>query len=335
LRQVWSSLLFILALALLTPQVSVAGQPTGGTLDDYLKRLGYEPVSLNARRQYNQPTIEAKLANKKFSFLIDTGWGITTLKEGVGGPFKSLAPMGVSVDSAKGKPANLPLVLVETLTIGSFDFTNQPARVGKLETDFVSFPYDGVLGCDFLARNWCLVDCGRHFLYVRAGASSDEQSEALAETLRRSGFAEVPLQRDSWLTATGQANGQPIRLVVDTGSAFTVLDDSQLKRLGLATVKEEAPATGTAIRQDLSGNLVGIGKVGMHQVRVATLESLQIGPRHWKHIHVGISSLKHWGLASTGGPGETIEGLLGPDVLNAHGALIDVSHRKLWLYPEK
>jgi predicted aspartyl protease len=326
----------IVALTLGIPPVLVLGQPTKPTLDDYLKQLGYESVSVTARSQHNQPAVEVQLAQKKRVFLVDSGWGVTTLKESIAGPAKSLPQSGGTVeDTTSSARSGSSLVLIEKLRIGRLDFLNQPARIDKLRADFVRFPYDGVIGCDFLARNFCLLDCGRHRLYVRGGATSEEQSRALAETLRRSGYAEIPLQTDYLPTITGQANAQAIRLVVDTGAAFTILDESQIKRLGLAIIKEEAPATGTSIRQDLSANLIGIGKVGMHPVRVATLESLQIGPRIWKRVHVGVTSLENWGLAKPGSTNEPIEGLLGPDLLNRHGAVIDFSNRKLWLFPEK
>ena len=78
-----------------------------------------------------------------------------------------------------------------------------------------------------------------------------------------------------------------------------------------------------------------MGKIGMHQVRVATLGSLQVGPRNWKQVHVGVTSLRNWNLAKAGSPGEAIEGLFGPDLLNRHGAVIDFSNHRLWLLPEK
>jgi hypothetical protein len=314
----------------------IPGQPAGATLDDYLTRLGYESVSLTARSQYNQPAVEVQLANKRRFFLVDTGWGITTLKEGIGGPLTNITQMGVTLqDPVLGTLTNSALVLIPKLRIAHLDFVNQPARVDKLRADFVHFPYDGVIGCDFLARNSCLLDCGVHRLYLRGSVLSADQSRALEESLLRSGFEQIPLRSDFFLNLAGLANGQSMRLVVDTGASFTVLDDSQIKQLGLTTIREESPATGTAIRQEMTGNLVGIGRVGMHQIRVATLESLQIGTRKWRQVHVGLTSLEHWDLAKSGGPGEGIKGLLGPDLLNRHGALIDISNRKLWLRPEK
>jgi len=66
-----------------------------------------------------------------------------------------------------------------------------------------------------------------------------------------------------------------------------------------------------------------------------TLDHLRISSHQWRKVHIGFADLKSWGIAKPGGRGAEIEGLLGPDILEGHGALIDFVAGKLWFRPEK
>jgi len=200
--------------------------------------------------------------------------------------------------------------------------------------DYVRVKFGGILGCDFLFRNFCLIDCGARQIYFRSAKPSDSESKALEETLRQSGFAEVNLKWRNGLAVEAAANGQPLLLLVDTGATWSVLDDSQVPRLQLKTVQEGNPKLGTLIPEDLSAEIIGFGKIGAHQMRVTTLQTLQIGARIWKDVHVGVANLKAWGISEPGKAVE-IQGLFGAEMLAARGALIDFASEKLWLRPEK
>src|SRR5437016_9688201 len=127
---------------------------------------------------------------------------------------------------------------MEKLALGRAQFMNQPAERRKLEFDFVQTDFQAILGLDFLIRNACLIDLEGHRLYVRSEKPSTETSKALAETLQRSGFTNAALRGDYYLTVDAQINNQPVRLLVDTGAGVSLLDQTEVKRLGLQTVKE-------------------------------------------------------------------------------------------------
>lgn len=314
---------------------STAGQSHGTRLESYLKQLGYEPVKFEPDRR-NRPLVEGRIgADKKRTFLVDTGcWNLTLLDKESAAGLKTLGQLGVILeDSLWGRLTNQSIVLIDKLVLGRAQFLNQPARIADLELDYIRNGRDGILGADFVFRNWCLIDCGGRTLYVRRSKPTDEQIGALAESLRRSAFVEVPLRADPGLIADISINGQSVQFIVDTGAPFTALDESQLTPLGLSTVKQTAPSTGTLIPAEETGRAVGSGKIGAHRLRATTVKTLCIGQKELKDVHLGVVDLKAWGLLKAGSPGEHLVGLLGIDILQGQGALIDLAGEKLWFYP--
>jgi hypothetical protein len=113
-----------------------------------------------------------------------------------------------------------------------------------------------------------------------------------------------------------------------------VVDESQIDRLGLTFVRDDRPAKGSLIPEEISGRAVGVGEIGMHKFRVTKIRSFQLGPAKWQNVNVAIGNLKYWGLSKTPENNEETQGLFGIDELTKHGVLIDYSSRKLWLRPE-
>ena len=210
-------------------------------------------------------------------------------------------------------------VMVASLQLGPAVFTNQPARVEPLSAHGVK----GILGCDFLLRNHCVIDCLDRRLYVRAGATSPEVQRALDECLRASGFHPVRLDLRPSLAATCDArvNGQPVKLLVDTGAQWSMLDSSQVKRLGLAPV----PTQGT-----ISGALSQIHPTRLSLTKIKTLEfeSLTL-----PDLRFGVAAMADWGIRAPGLSDNEVHGVLGAYELTVSGALIDCTHFTLWLRP--
>jgi hypothetical protein len=278
--------------------------------------------------------LEGVLREKRRLFLVDTGWGITTLDEATARGMKTLNEQGVVLeDPVLGPITNS--VLMEKLTLGGSQFLNQPATVQRLEMDYSKMGVDGILGCDFLLRNFCLVDCGSGRLYFRSAKRSLEDSKMLEESLRRRGFTEVPMQADYGFTIDAKIKDMDVRWVVDTGAFFSVLDEPQVSRLSLTTEKVRKPETGTFVAPEITGRSAGVGAIGAHMSRITTPITLRIGARTWKNTRFLVVNLKSWGLGTPGRPGENVHGLLGEDLLISSGALIDFSSSKLWFSPEK
>jgi predicted aspartyl protease len=318
--------------------VAIAAQAAHGaasSLDDYLQRVGYLPVTLT-RGEHDKPLAECVLAGKKRLFLVDTGWGRTALNENAARGLKTLGELGVTLeDSFMGKLSDPSIVLMDKLSLGRAQFFNQPARVRNLRMDFTATGFDGVLGCDFFFRNYCLIDCQSRRLYVRGSKPSDETTSAIESTLRVSGLTEIPIQLKYGLTVEAKANDESWKLLVDTGSTFSMLDTALAKRLGLTAAKHEDASLGSLIKKDLNTTIVGVGKIGAHKMWVTTVKALEVGSLQWTNVHFGVTDLKSWGLAERGSRSEDVQGILGREQLTARGALIDYHSRKLWFRPQR
>ena len=306
--------------------ILVAGESSGKSeLDAYFKLLGYEKVQLKGNEQ-NKLQIEGRLGEKKALFMVDSGWGLTTLDERAARGLKRLGDLGGTLEDGHfGTISDPTLAIIDKLVIGRAQFLNQPARVKKLEMEYVDTPYEGILGCDFFLRNYCLIDCARRCLYVRGAKLSEQQSNDMAETFKRSGFVEVPTDSMRALVAKVEINGHPADLLVDTGAWTSVLDEEQSKPLELIPYKESA--NGTHMLQEVTTKVVGVGKIGTHHMRVMTIKNFQLGSRKLQSIHFGVANLDAWGKPDE----RKWVGVLGEDVLEGQQALLDFSSGKVWL----
>lgn len=208
---------------------------------------------------------------------------------------------------------------------------NQPIKVEKLEMDYKRISYKGVLGFDFLLRNFALLDCAGRKLYVRAEKPTDQLSNALTETLQRSGFTNVALRGEAYFTVTALVNGLPVELLVDSGASLSTIDESERKRLSLEMIKEQE--IGSYIPQEVGQKegaiMIGGGKVGAHRMRAGPLKSLQVAGVEWNSLNFALVDLSAWGIADAEDK-KRFNGMLGPDSLGPQGALIDFSSRTLW-----
>jgi hypothetical protein len=321
--------LLMASLVFAPPQTTPADSPSSSSLDDYLKRLGYETVEFEDTDHTQDFVVGALSTGGKHTFLVDTGWGMTSLSKAAAKGIKRPAQESYQASGT----SRVEFVKIDELTLGHVHLTNQPARVEDLRADYIHLPFDAVLGCDFFFRNSCLIDCYKRRLYLHNSPPSEEQTRALEETLRLSGFAEVPIESQFLLTVQAEINGRPVRLGLDTGASFDQLDDSELKLLGLTTLTQAS--AGSLIPGELGAHVIGVGSIGGHEMKATRPTTFRVGTREWKRIYFGVLDLKPWNLAKPGTPGERVKGLLCQTTLEFHGALIDFAHQKLWLRPEK
>lgn len=293
-----------------------ADTPGKGTLEEYLKRLGYEPVMLE-RTDNNHLLARGTLNGKKRSFMVDTGWSFTTVSKRTAAKLKSLAAHGVKLhDSFLGTLSNPSTVLMENLTLGRAVFLNQPAIV---ELDALG--YDGVLGADFLYRNYCLIDCRNRRLYARGAEPSADVRSAMRQTLLLSGFRDVPLRvkLSLVLTCDVKVNEETTRLLVDTGAIWSVLDLGKAQRLGLKLDPTLARLKGVGRRES---DLVWLSKI-----KTLDFESVVL-----TNVNFGVAELKDWGVADPASMVD-VQGILGAELLAKNNALIDCRGMRLWLQP--
>src|SRR6059058_3207127 len=92
---------------------------------------------------------------------------------------------------------------------------------------------DGIIGADILFPTKAVLDCQRGLLILK----TDPDAVARAPGFDRRGFQAVPMQvSDGFnLYVNGSINGEPARLMVDTGSFATLLHRSFVRRMRIAT----------------------------------------------------------------------------------------------------
>lgn len=311
-----------------------AEKAAGTSLGQYLKRIGYEPVPMVLNKQHKH-VVEGKLDGRRLKFIVDTGWSVSALGKAALHKRKTLSERGVKlIDPVLGELNSTNVVMMDRLELGRAEFFNQPALAKDLRVRGVRFGADAILGSDFLLRNHALVDCGTDTLYLRAAKPSEEIAAATVQSLRQSGFSAVPIEIHSACVAGIEVKGAVVSVILDTGSPYTVFQDSVAERLDWPRVRYDRAATGSHIPDEVKTLVVGIGTIGVREVTFARLSEIKLGARTWKNQVVGVLDLRAFGLGRPTREG-LLEGLVGMDILARHRALIDYAGRTLWFPPEK
>jgi predicted aspartyl protease len=290
-----------------------------GSVESYLKRQGYISIVLE-RDQGNLLYVRPIFKGKKQRFTLDTGASGTLIDKGFATDLKKIDGVQVKLDDKFLENVTDPaLVLIENLQIGPLEFRNQPAFLASVAGNVFS-DQKGILGCDFCVRHNAIIDCARRRLFVRTTTPSVEARTTLAQTLRRSGYVEVPMELTAGfpLACMAKANDEPLKLVVDTGASWNLLDErwGRVRKLSL---------------NDTNVRVVGIGEIGSHAMQITRLQKFELGELVLKDTYFGLTSLDAWGLSDRGKWMPDTNGLLGADTLADNGALIDYASMTLWV----
>jgi len=299
---------------------AAAEKQSGHSLDSYLKRLGYESIPLKYDHG-NHLLVTGEIDGKRRDFMVDTGCSFTTVDTDIARKMKTLGSLGVQLeDSFLGTLTNAKTCLM-TVKLGNAIFTNQPAHSKALNFGGRSGG-DCLLGCDFFFRNFCLIDSTTQKLYIRSAEPPKRAEEALDGSLRQSGFHQIKLEPTSHLvmTVSGKVNGFPLKLLLDTGGAYTTIDTKQMNRLGI-----EKQLTRTQVS--------GIGKIGSAWLDRTRLKSFEIGGVSFKNLEICVADMSGWNIGKPAGSLADLDGLLACDFLAYNRGLIDCHGLKLWLQP--
>ncbi len=142
---------------------------------------------------------------------------------------------------------------------------------------------------------------------------------ALTSLLAAAQFQRVPLVRTGvgHFEAAGTLNGTPIRVLIDTGAASTVLSLTLVRRLGLELV----PLGQT-------GGGAGGANLEVFEVRGAELRLGDVVPRPQVLVAMDLS---HADAALMQQGAAPVEAILGIDVYQAQAAVIDYGSSSLFL----
>jgi predicted aspartyl protease len=300
----------LLTLCLIFPWTLKAEKPVRTSLPEQFARFGYQQIELQ-RTAENHLYLVGKLNGRRRSVLVDTGWSFTTVSTNAARKLPSSRDAGTEPH---------PSVLIEELKLGRRSFSNQPARVERMVFDGQAAPFEVVLGCDFLRRNFAVIDCLNRRLYVRSRAPTEHEQDALEDTLSSRGFAAVGLKLKIPLAITcpARVNGQPVEMLVDTGAVWSALDVRQLDRLGLRALPTPAKVS-------------GVGKAGTRGFAMAEAKSFALGDVTVKNANFAVMDLSDWGFAAPGKGLSEVQGILGGAELVANGVMIDCHSLKLWV----
>lgn len=320
-RSVWLSIFcgVTLLLCLFGCGIAQGSEARINGVENYLKRLGYTSISLE-RDQGNLLYVRPMFKGKKLRFTLDTGASGTLIDKAIAADLKKIDGVQVKLEDKFLENVNDPaMVLIENLKLGGLEFKNQPAFLASVGGDPFS-DQKGILGCDFFFRNNAIIDCFRRRLFVKSGTLTAETRATLRATLRRSGYIEIPMELTAGfpLACMAKANEEPLKLIVDTGATWNLLDErwGRIRRLSL---------TETNVR------VVGIGEIGSHAMQITRLQKFELGDLVLKDVYFGLTNLDAWGLSDRGKWMPDTNGLLGADTLAENGALIDYASMTLWV----
>ena len=168
--------------------------------------------------------------------------------------------------------------------------------------------------------NWT---CAILIMALCGGCADGEAKTDLSRLdllLQKSDFLPVQLRRIStghhWLTAS--LNGVSGNFILDTGAGGTVLDPGALARFGIdpAAVREEKTSAGAG---------------GAVTVKLYAVEQFSIDENELELAEINVVDLSAVLPALSRTAGVTLHGIVGQDVLTAHGGILEVAADRLFL----
>ena len=322
----------VLCLASLLMLVSGRSEESAGgeRMAAFFRARGYEPVRLEIMGQ-NLLMAAGVLEGRKIRCLVDTGWSQSSVKAAYIGhatELTNIAPSGFDAFGAAMTPKQEHLVALETLKLGRCQFMGQPVNViaathqhsmaddaptGSLipRATRDSQGFNLVLGWDFLVRNFALIDCNRATLFFRGAEAPASLQATIGESLRRSGFSEIPLRETNHNQGivAGRMKDWEVLFLVDTGAFASLLDREEAKRLGL-------------VGQSLHARAVGAAD-GSSELALAHTDDIQLGGHRVGKFRIGISDLSALNKFREQQKLPPIIGLIGMDLLSRDEAVID------------
>jgi hypothetical protein len=179
------------------------------------------------------------------------------------------------------------------------------------------FEKGGIIGMSQLLRRGTFINYKTLQLFFARGGS---KLPLTREGYEKMGFTYVPLRitPKGYIEVEGTIAGSTYSFLLDTGAFVSMLEPKIRERNHLAF---------TATRVILTAPYAGIKEVRLTQ---ATVPGFRIGSQDLSDFRIGFAE------SHTFDPGFRHEygGILGPDLLHYHEALIDLGNRALYLKPD-
>ncbi|MCE9604801.1 MAG: hypothetical protein K8U03_07865 [Planctomycetia bacterium] len=179
---------------------------------------------------------------------------------------------------------------------------------------------DGVIGGDLLRSRAAIIDFSRLRLYIQptGAVPSLAKGDVVRNRLALKGYDCIDLARDhqGFLTRAVKVDSIDLTLRLYTGSPSTWLDVIGTKAKGIRWKSDVDPAVQRGEEYDSC-------RIESLKINSFATSSIHAWPYYWSG---DTTSAKKPGQAS-------FDGMLGNDLLVAHGALIDVARQRLFLRP--
>jgi predicted aspartyl protease len=286
---------------------------------------GYKTVQVYYR-PLNEMIMSVRINGQPVNLLVDTGAVQSILDakaaESCGvRPFqRALSQFRFSVPSQVFTMANeingelLPVGLAQSITAGDMNFgSSSVALRDSSHSGTRTGHVDGVLGLDILLRHKAVINCRTKLVFFKV---SNGRGISLGSIAASEKFTRVPIQREEngALTVSCSINGQPARLLVDTGAFVTALHERFVKSLGLVPEPTRISAQ--------------FGRGPWKRIGAARINDLRIGTFKAPSEKFGVSQLPQFALQQGN---SKIAGILGMDTLYICHAIIDLDGMNLFL----
>jgi len=324
----------ILLIGTLTP-FHVHGQ-AGGTLASTLASQGLAGAKLE-RRYGNHLFVPVSINSRRGALLIDTGSPNTLIDR------NSVNTFGLTMEKTDSSVGGLfgrsweryGTSKVKSLAMGNCVVTNVPVAIADLSgmnpdrsatatgshiADSKAMAHlNGVLGAREMVKFGIIIDCTRQMLYINPNGASSAVSQGLASFLVGRGFTRIPmrLNANDHFDVEGALNSHGTRLIVDTGSANTLIDTQVAVKSGTGVTALAGYGAGGA------GNLVeGVNRTGVKELAIG---NFKLANAEVVVAHVSGDILLSKSVA------ESNAGVLGQDYLSTNFGVIDIGGRALYL----
>lgn len=325
----------LLLLGMLTP-FCARGQQAGGTLTSALASQGLAGAKLE-RRYGNHLLLPVSINNRRGTLMIDTGSPITLIDR------NSVNTFGLTVEKTDSSVGGLfgraweryGMSKVKSIAMGNCMVTNVPVAIADLSgmnpehnaastgshlSDSKTMAHvNGVLGAREMVKFGMIIDCTRQMLYINPNGASSAVSQSLAGFLVGHGFTKIPmrLNANNHFDVEGALNGHQSRLIIDTGSANTLIDTQVAVKSGTGVTALAGYGAGGA------GNLVeGVNRTGVKELAIG---NFKLANAEVVVAHVSGDILLSKSTA------ESNAGVLGQDYLATNFAVIDMGGKALYL----
>jgi predicted aspartyl protease len=282
----------------------------------------FEALSLE-RSQQNHLLVRAFINGKPALLGVDTGAPVSALDlnrrehfQLRSVPVKSKLPSRVQINGAFNRVA-----IAHRLQLGALGLIDEPMVLIDLGASnraakaLREEPIDGIVGADILFPTSAIVDCKTQRLVLKM----DPNLRGGVPGYDVHGFHRMPLHvtKEYNLYVDGKVNGEPAKLMVDTGAFATLMHRDFIRRMKIPTRQTRYNSAGVNLRE--------------RGLQLATINQLSIGRLRFGKKEVGVMDLAgliHGPLLVATPP---VVGLLGSEILQDHHGIIDFGTLTLYL----